>query len=231
LIYQKLEIIYVNIAFLPQICQSKNINYIVLLNYRNLIKEIIFLMKHQNLKRKGIAMKGIKDIILEKDTKVLNFFNVKFRSDFLDLLEPLFAYIGSITITISTCFMLMGIGNNTVKKMGFEALYALVVICIIVQFLKNTVGKKIFRKISKSSDFNIVENNLKLFPSNHTAAIFSISTTISLYYPQLTIMLFPIAALSALFRIYSGAHYPSSIIFSTFMAIGCSLSIHFLGFI
>jgi hypothetical protein len=65
-------------------------------------------------------LKEIKDIILEKDSKILHFFHKEFKSKFLDVLEPIFTYISSITITVSICFMFLGIGNSTVKKMGFE---------------------------------------------------------------------------------------------------------------
>lgn len=67
-----------------------------------------------------------------------------------------------------------------------------------------------------------VSNNLA-FPSGHTAFAFTIATYLSVLYPPLWKLFYPLAALCALSRVISHSHYFSDIYAGAMLGIGVTL--------
>jgi undecaprenyl-diphosphatase len=61
------------------------------------------------------------------------------------------------------------------------------------------------------------------FPSSHTMNMFSVALVAACFYGRRAAWCFGIAALVAYSRIYVGVHWPSDVITSIFLGVGCSL--------
>ena len=49
---------------------------------------------------------------------------------------------------------------------------------------------------------------------------FTVAATLAFYYPRIAIILYPLAALVGLSRVYLGSHYPSDVVAGAFLGIG-----------
>ena len=98
-------------------------------------------------------------------------------------------------------------------------LLALVITAGVSDFLGYRVLKPTFKRVRPNNN-PIVEPQLRLlrnpgsysFPSNHSMNSFSVATVAVMYYPSLAFVLYPIAALVAMFRMYAGVHYFTDIL-------------------
>jgi undecaprenyl-diphosphatase len=173
-------------------------------------------------------MVKVKSILYQKDINWVSFFNIKLKCKFFDKILPLVTFIGSAAICVSICLLMIGLGKTSNRHIGFEALVALTVSHLVVQALKRSVcrirPKDILPKINT---FN-VSLDLYSFPSGHTTAVFSIATTLALYSHVLTFLLFPIALIVGISRLYIGVHYPSDVIAGIFIAVVISTMIHLI---
>lgn len=157
------------------------------------------------------------------DAKGMLFFNSRIKCAILDKIFPLLTHIGSAVTTIAICLLMMILGDEFVYSAGFAALISLAVSHLIVQGLKKTVRRK--RPIDvlpEISTFKISFDRYS-FPSGHTTAVFSIATTVSMYMPLLSFLLFPVAFLIGISRIYVGVHYPSDVLAGFIIAIATSV--------
>lgn len=50
------------------------------------------------------------------------------------------------------------------------------------------------------------------FPSNHAMSSFAIARVLVSYYPFLIWVMYPLATIIALFRLYAGVHYPTDVL-------------------
>ena len=62
------------------------------------------------------------------------------------------------------------------------------------------------------------------FPSNHTTNNFCAATVLTLFYRRRGALYFPVAALVGYSRVYVGAHWPSDVLISAFLAVGWVLA-------
>ena len=65
------------------------------------------------------------------------------------------------------------------------------------------------------------------FPSGHTAASFSIATTIALNMPRLAIFVFVIAIIVGISRVYLGVHYPTDVAAGIILGTLPALLVHY----
>ena len=62
------------------------------------------------------------------------------------------------------------------------------------------------------------------FPSNHTTNNFCAATLLTLFYRRRGALYFPVATLVGYSRVYVGAHWPSDVVASAFLAVGWVLA-------
>lgn len=168
------------------------------------------------------------DKLYTTDLNALMIFNKSIKCNFLDRLMPIITYIGSAAVTISTCLMLIGLGNDEVRNIGIQALIALISSHLLVRLLKSSVT----RIRPKDALYDINTLNVALdkysFPSGHTAAVFSIATTLSLNFPVSAVICIPIALTVGISRLYLGVHYPSDVLGGIAIAVLSSAALQFI---
>lgn len=165
----------------------------------------------------------MKDKLKRFDDLFIELINKKMGHKHMDYIMCKVTNLGSATFSALVIFIFVFFGNKKIKNIGVEIFVVLGISQIIVHSLK--------RLLSRERPYNILEQlntfgiTLKdySFPSGHTAASFSIATTIALNIPKISIIVFFIAIIVAISRIYLGVHYPTDV--AAGIIIGCLSSI------
>jgi len=152
--------------------------------------------------------------------------NLKMKNRYLDVFFYRITHLGGAIFISAFCFSLILFGDQRVRQMGVEALIALGISQLVVHSLK--------RLLSRERPYNIIEqlNTFGIdlsdysFPSGHTAASFSLATTLALNIPKLYILLFGLAMIIAISRIYLGVHYPTDVAAGILLGLGGALMTH-----
>jgi undecaprenyl-diphosphatase len=161
------------------------------------------------------------------DDFLINLINIKMSHKYLDTIMSKATNLGGAIFSSLLVLALILIGSSYVKLIGFEILGVMIISQIITHTLKIL--------LSRERPYNIIEHlntfgiDLKdySFPSGHTTASFSIAATIALNIPRLSILVFTIAMIIGVSRIYLGVHYPTDV--AAGILVGCltSIAVHF----
>ena len=173
-------------------------------------------------------MSEIKGRLYTTDLNTLMIFNNLIKCRILDKVMPIITYLGSATVTISTCLIIIAMGNGAVRKVGFQALLALTLSHLMVHILKNSVCRLRPKDVLPNINTFDVALDYYSFPSGHTTAVFAISTTLALNLPILAITCFPLALIVAISRLYLGVHYPSDVLAGMAIAVFSSVVLQFI---
>lgn len=173
-------------------------------------------------------MSGIKGILYTTDLNTLLIFNNSIKCKLLDKIMPLVTYIGSAAVTISTCLILIGLGNGSVREIGIQALIALAFSHLFVHLLKNSVCRLRPKDVLPNINTFSVALDYYSFPSGHTTAVFAIASTLALSIPVLAFVCFPIAFIVAVSRLYLGVHYPSDVLAGIALALTSSAGLQLI---
>lgn len=169
----------------------------------------------------------MKDKFKKFDDYLIDLINIRMHRRYLNTIMHRATNLGGAVFSSALVLVLIGIGSSHTKILGIKCLVALFISQIIVHSLK--------RLLSRERPYKILEHlntfgiNLKdySFPSGHTAASFSIATTISLTIPRLTIVVITIAIIVGISRIYLGVHYPTDVAAGIIFGTLPSLVVHF----
>lgn len=168
----------------------------------------------------------MKNYLKSFDTYFINLINGKMRNKFFDkFMYKITDFGGAIASTIFTLILII-IGNDKYKLIGFEVLGVLGISQIIVQSLKILLSReRPYNMIEKLNTFGIDLKDYS-FPSGHTTASFTIATTLSLNIPELFIIVFLFASIIGISRIYLGVHYPTDVVAGVILGISSSIIVH-----
>lgn len=164
-------------------------------------------------------MSHIKSRLYTTDLNTLLLFNTSIKCRILDRLMPKLTHIGSAIITVSVCLVIIIFGKGEIRKIGVQALAALILSHFLVRVLKNSVCRLRPKDVVPNlNTFNIAIDYYS-FPSGHTTAVFAIATTLAMSIPAMAFICFPIAVLVGISRMYLGVHYPSDVLAGVALAV------------
>ncbi len=167
------------------------------------------------------------------DKKLFYVLNKKIKCKVLDVVMPRITNLGGAIFSLLLPVVLILLGKDDTRILGFECLTALSVSHIIASILKKITNRERPYNILKNiSTFNIELKDYS-FPSGHTTASFSLATVLSLNIPYLMTSVIAVATLIAMSRVYVGVHYPSDVIVGIILGSVTSIVIHpyFLSFV
>lgn len=160
------------------------------------------------------------------DDLFIEIINNKMRNRYFDYIMYRITHLGSATFSAILMFSLMFFGNREIKNIGVELFVVLAISQIIVHSLKKLLSReRPYKILEQLNTFGI---NLKdySFPSGHTAASFSIATTMALNIPKISIVVFLLASIVAISRIYLGVHYPTDVAAGIIIGLSAAFLIH-----
>lgn len=157
-------------------------------------------------------MSEIKGKLYTTDLNTLLVFNNSIKCKVLDKVMPLITNLGGAIATISTCMLIIALGDGAVRRMGAQALVALAISHLLVHLLKNSVCRLRPKDVLPNINTFDVSLDYYSFPSGHTTSVFAIAATLALNMHILAVICFPIAFIVAISRLYLGVHYPSDVL-------------------
>jgi undecaprenyl-diphosphatase len=142
----------------------------------------------------------------KKDYSLLYFVNWQMKCGLLDVLMRNVTHLGgacfTVALMVALCFS---------RSFGWEGLISLTTSHLFVHILKKRYRR--IRPYEVYPHLNPPKRPLPdgSFPSGHTTAALSAATSLSLMMPGLAGIVYPIAILVGVSRIYMGFHFPSDV--------------------
>ncbi len=160
------------------------------------------------------------------DAKLIKLINANIKSDFLDRFMLRFTNLGGVLSTTVFVLILLFFGNREGKIIGIQGTITLAISQTITYGLKSLLSRERPYNILKGlNTFDIILKDYS-FPSGHTSASFAIATTVALNIPKLSIVVFIIALIIGVSRIYLGVHYPTDVVAGMILGIGSAIVTH-----
>lgn len=161
------------------------------------------------------------------DDLFINLINEKMKNKYLDSFMYRVTDLGGAIFSTSFALVLLIFGNTKIKLIAVEALVILSISQTIVYSVKKLLGReRPYTIIEKLNTFGIDLSDYS-FPSGHTTASFSIATTLALNMPALTFIVFIIATIIGISRIYLGVHYPTDVAAGMILGVGSAILVHY----
>ncbi len=160
------------------------------------------------------------------DAKLIKLINANIKSDFLDRFMLRFTNLGGVLSTTVFVLILLFFGNREGNIIGIQGTITLAISQTITYGLKSLLSRERPYNILKGlNTFDIILKDYS-FPSGHTSASFAIATTVALNIPKLSIVVFIIALIIGVSRIYLGVHYPTDVVAGMILGIGSAIVTH-----
>lgn len=160
------------------------------------------------------------------DDKFIELINKNMKTHFFDKFMPRFTNLGGVISTTLIILLLLLFGKGQTRIIGIQGAATLIISQTITYSLKTLLSRERPYNILKNlNTFNIILKDYS-FPSGHTSASFSIATTIALNMPKLSILVFFVALLIGISRIYLGVHYPTDVVAGLVLGVGSAIIVH-----
>ncbi len=173
------------------------------------------------------------------NTSLFNFINHGLENPVFDAIMPAITELSSfvfVTIFLIIVFLIAKFKNKEeIKNIILICIISVLFVGLITVIIKYIVNEpRPFMELS-NVHLLVVEDDLRSFPSGHTATVFSLITCLILnikgyvkHYKAVSCLLILYGIIIGFSRIYVGVHYPIDVIFGA--AIGICGSIFILNF-
>lgn len=154
------------------------------------------------------------DFLFSIDLEVLYFFNHTISTGFLD---KFFSIITNVNNWYIAYIILLGISWTKGGMKGKLAVIGIILLIVVTDQTGYRLLKEFFARPRPCDALTDVITPLGCtgtfsFPSNHALNNFAAAIFFSILFPKLKWILFTVASLIALSRVYLGLHYPSDIL-------------------
>ena len=169
----------------------------------------------------------MRDKLKRFDDRFITLINGKMKNKFWDVFMYRITDLGGAVFSSVFLMMLVFLGDEDIRFIGLEGLLIIGISQSIVYTLKKLMSReRPYKIIQNINTFGI---NMKdySFPSGHTTASFSIATTIALNIPRLSLLVFALALLIGVSRIYLAVHYPTDVVAGIVLGVGTGIIVHY----
>ncbi len=165
--------------------------------------------------------------LIQFDTALFYFFNVKLQNGFFDLLMPILTNLDYWRIPLGLMVILLLIFG---KKRGRITVLLLVLGIALSDQLCNNLLKPLIQRIRPCNileDIHLLVNCTKAysFPSSHAMNIFTGCLLLSYSYRKIRLFFLIIAILVSYSRVYVGVHYPFDVLAGVVLGTFCAFVI------
>ena len=180
-------------------------------------------------------MNEVTRLIKRSDEGVYYFLNGKLHHQMLCISMILITELGSTAFSVISCILSIYIQLGTGNMIGEYMTVTIIFSQILVQTLKRIVNRPRPYRVLKEANAKNPPKCRYSFPSGHTSAAFCIAFVMYHSLPALSFIVFPLALLVGISRIYLGVHYPTDVLVGGIIAyisfiISCELIIPALGY-
>lgn len=160
------------------------------------------------------------------DNFFINLINRRLKNKVLDVFFFYFTNLGGVTFLSLLSLGLLIFGQGNVRSLGLEIVSALLFSGLIVQVLKRIFNRnRPYWILSNLNTFGLDLSDYS-FPSGHSTASFSLATILALNYPQYIVIIYFVATLVSVSRIYLAVHYPTDVVAGITLGIISGLFVH-----
>lgn len=158
------------------------------------------------------------------DVWVFMFLNMKGkRSPWMDWLMLAFTQLGNFIFAMILTLLFFGFGHD---QMAIELILGMTILMLSVQIMKTLIHRK--RPFSNFTNIRIVGSRAigQSFPSGHTSQAFFLATLLWTFFGRnlwIGVILYLIASLVGITRIYVGMHYPRDVLGGAALGIAMGL--------
>jgi undecaprenyl-diphosphatase len=157
------------------------------------------------------------------DCRLFQGINRHFDKKILNLFFRNITHVGGARFTIITVLLLLIFTTDQTRMTALSSALALTLSHLPVHFIKKMYPRKRPYVILENTKFPSNPLQDHSFPSGHTTAIFSVIVPFVLLVPTLFFVLFPLAFIIGVSRIYLGLHYPTDIMAGGILGFTCGV--------
>ncbi len=173
-------------------------------------------------------MKRLAARLQNVDDRWVSYVNQRWRCRVMDWIMPRVTHLGGAGFSLAFLAVWWLLIDSFARYWALEGLVALVFSHLVVR-----LGKHLWHRLRpylEISGLFITSDALQdySFPSGHTTAAFSLAVVWVLHLPWLAWILFPLAMLVGLSRIYLGLHYPTDVIVGIWLGTAFAAGSHFV---
>jgi undecaprenyl-diphosphatase len=138
--------------------------------------------------------------------------NNKCHNGVLDLLMPFITELGSSYFITATGLFLLIFNRKGLKALGLLTLSGVAISETVSTVLKGIFSRP--RPFFMFKEMNLLchKSYTGSFPSGHTMLVFTMASLMASLYPRTGKVLFVLASVVGLSRVYVGAHFPTDVI-------------------